>query len=1078
MKIGSVLAIVWLVLFSACTEIVIVAPEDGSKWAEGADVDVIIEFSGSFPLDELTFRASLNGEDITSLFTVAPNGATAVLTAVEAGEHLLGASIGSVLGQTVYDYASFEVIPGVAFAAARKILDEGDLIGGPMATGRPGDYLLANDKIKVIISDVGRDPVGFVAPYGGHIIDADLVRGPGEAGNDQFMAMSHMINIEATFNATDIQVINDGSNGGPAIVRATGLDDSLDYINVSQMLKAFDIGIPLSVPASADDVDIPVEIVVDYTLDPGNNYVQIKTSVKNIGSGVQGLYFGDYIVGAAGELSQFVPGIGFGEPLARLSIDFIAFRGEGSADGLTYGYIPMIVNGSSAFTETGVVATSLGQNVVGVLLLGLPPKVYVFPGTVFSYVRYLAVGEDVASIKDTQLDILGWDTGTLQGTVTVGGNPLEGATVSVVQPGQLDAVYDVVSAFQTDQDGRFQGNLPPADYQVMVAKEGYPYDSGSSTPNATLVSISQGVVTEVDLSLPETGRLRVTSVDERESPIPAKASLVGFDPSPPVANVQSILGLLDLKGFVFGDNHRGEGVFGIAKAIFMGMDGDSGEIPIEPGQYEVFVSRGPEYSLYSESIGISAGVVTTSEAQIARVVDTTGFISGDFHVHMINSPDSIVPLDIRVTTFLAEGVDYLVAKDHEFLTDLWPTIHALGAEGLISTSTGQEITPQDYGHFNAWPLTVDPARRSNGALDWAREAPPGQDYRTLGAYCLSPGEIYQLAHDDPGEEVIQINHFNSGGGAGLNLLGIDTGFVPPISTVDPTPFRLDPFIPNLFSANFDGLELLIGDNRSQIETFFNENLGDWFNLMNQGLVYVGTSDSDTHHRNRAQAGTFRNFIASSTDNPELIDEDEITQHVKEGRTVGGYSPFLRATVHAASTGETGGHALGLPTIISTTDGNATLHLEMQSPVWVEFDTVELYMNNVPVPYDDDGDAFTPPQYQASPDVVLTAGVDFTVTEVNDHPGIPGARHSEAEVEYALGPLSQDTWIVALVRGTDGISQPLFPVVPNDIPSETNPTLSDLLDGNMGEAGILSLSFTNPLFIDVNGNGVYDAPSAP
>jgi hypothetical protein len=45
MRIWSVLAIVWLVLFSACTEIVIVAPEDGSKWAEGANVDVIVEFS-------------------------------------------------------------------------------------------------------------------------------------------------------------------------------------------------------------------------------------------------------------------------------------------------------------------------------------------------------------------------------------------------------------------------------------------------------------------------------------------------------------------------------------------------------------------------------------------------------------------------------------------------------------------------------------------------------------------------------------------------------------------------------------------------------------------------------------------------------------------------------------------------------------------------------------------------------------------------------------------------------------------------------------------------------------------------
>ena len=710
MKTWSVLAIGWLFLFSACTEIVIVAPEHGSKWAEGADVDVIVAFSGSVSPDPSTFSASLNEDDITSLFTVGPTGATAVLTSVVAGENVLGVSIRNVLGQTVSAVASFEVIPGVAFAAARQILNEDDLIGGPMARGRPGDYLIANDRIRVIISDVGRDPVGFVAPYGGHIIDADLVRGPGEAGNDQFMAMSHMINIEGTFNATDIQVINDGSNGGPAIVRATGLDDSLDYINASQLIKAIGMSIPLSVPSSADDMDIPVEIVVDYTLNPTDNYVRIRTSVKNIGSGLQGLYFGDYIVGAAGELNQFVPGIGFGEPLARLSLDFIAFRGEGAAKGLAYGYVPMITNGSTAFSETGVMVTSLGQNVVGVLLLGLPPEIQILPGDVFSYDRYLVVGQDVASIKDAELDIRGLGTGVLQGTVTVAGDPLEGATVSVVREGgPNDSSYDVLSAFETDEDGRFRGNLAPANYQLMVAKEGYPYDSGTSTPNLTFVSISEGTTTEANLTLPETGTLRVTAADETASPIPAKASVVGFDPSPPVPNVQSVLGLLELKGSVF-DDDRGEGVFGIAKAIFMGAGGDSGEIPIEPGQYEVFVSRGPEYSLFSEAIGISAGAVTTSQAQIARVIDTTGFVSGDFHVHMINSPDAIVPKDVRVTTFLAEGVDYLVATDHEFLTDLWPTIHELEAEDLISTSAGQEITPQDYGHYNAWPLTIDPSK--------------------------------------------------------------------------------------------------------------------------------------------------------------------------------------------------------------------------------------------------------------------------------------------------------------------------------------------------------------------------------
>ena len=111
-------------------------------------------------------------------------------------------------------------------------------------------------------------------------------------------------------------------------------------------------------------------------------------------------------------------------------------------------------------------------------------------------------------------------------------------------------------------------------------------------------------------------------------------------------------------------------------------------------------------------------------------------------------------------------------------------------------------------------------------------------------------------------------------------------------------------------------------------------------------------------------------------------------------------------------------------------------------------------------------------------MVLTEGVDFTATQVPDSSGVPGAIRWEAVVEHELTGLTEDTWIVALVRGTDGTSEPMFPVVPNDITQEGNTTLGDLMDGNLDEGGILALSFTNPLYIDTDGNGVYDAPLAP
>ncbi len=963
-------------------------------------------------------------------------------------------------------------------AAARRIVDEADLVGGPMSMGRLGDYLLANDRIRVIIQDVGRDPIGFVSPYGGGIIDADLVREPGEAGRDNFFTMSPQINVESTFRPTSINIVNDGSNGEAAVLRASGVDDSLDSVNASGLLKSIGGGIPLSVPASADDVDIPVELVTEYSLAPEANAVKIETFIKNIGHDTLGVYIGDYIIGAGGETELFVPGAGFGEPLVRLAVDFIALAGEKSAEGIAYGYVPEIVEDSTAFSQTGVVATSLGMNVIGMLLLGLPSNVQILPRDVYSYVRHFVVAEDLASVQDARNEISSLQTGVLRGRVTAGEAPLRGATVSVVStPGTLGADYEVISAFRTDAEGRFEGTLPVGRYGLMAAKEGYPYSSGTCLPDMVTVDISAGGTTEADLYLLSPGSVRILAEDENGEPLPCKATLVGFDPSPPLTNTQSLLGLMDFKGYVF-DDPDGEDLFGLVRTIFIGVDGDSGVHFVEPGAYRLYVSRGPEYSLFETPIQVRTRALTTVEAQVARVVDTTGFVSGDFHVHMLHSPDSRVPLTDRVAAYLAEGVDYLVATDHEYLTDLGPTIEALGAADLLATSTGQEITPQDYGHFNGWPLSIDPAQRDMGAVDWARWAPIGQDYSSLGAYCMTPAEIFASVRADEGEEVVQVNHINSGGGGSLNILGIDTGEVPPISLADPAQFRLDPDTANLFSPNFDTLELLIGDDRDQVETFFAENLGDWFNLLNQGLVCTGTSDSDTHHWNKTQAGTFRNFIAYGTDSPADIDEDQITRRVKEGRIVGGYSPFLRASVHAASTGETGGLSLGLPTLITTTDGGAVFHLNIQGPVWAEYDTVALYMNSVPDAYDHDCDPTTPPEYTAVPDAVLTAGVDFDVVEVVDYPDIRRASHFESSVDYTLDALAEDTWIVALVWGTDGVSRPLFPVIPNDLDEETNLSLADLTDGNLGESGMMALAFTNPLFIDVDGNGVYDPPLAP
>ena len=502
--------------------------------------------------------------------------------------------------------------------------------------------------------------------------------------------------------------------------------------------------------------------------------------------------------------------------------------------------------------------------------------------------------------------------------------------------------------------------------------------------------------------------------------------------------------------------------------MFADQTGDTGEFFIEPGDYYVVVSHGTEYSIFEQPITVTAGSLTSVSAQIARVIDSTGFISGDFHVHALASPDGEVTNEERVISMLAEGVDFFISTDHQFQTDYAPVIASLGVGSLISTAVSAENTTPDYGHFIGWPRTIDPAQTNRGALDWAQAAPAGQDFPKYGNFMMSPADIFANLAADPGVDTVHINHMDTF--FGPDGLSIDTGLVPPQHFADGASKRLDPSIANLFDDGFTALEVWQGTSRNNIlARFMDRNLGDWFNLINQGIVRTGYAVSDTHKAVATQSGFPRTYVASPTDDPGALAAlaETLSTNVNAGRAVGSNGPFIRVTTEATSTGETGGLALGLPITISTSDGSATVTVEIQSPLWAQFDTVEYYINNVPTADDFDSDPTTPPFYRVTPDVVQTAGVDFTVNTVTDFPLIPGAGHLQATTSITLSGLTTDTWVVVLVRGTDNVSEPIFPVVPNNISSASNPTLADLIDGNLGELGVPATAFSNPLFIDLD-----------
>ncbi len=177
-----------------------------------------------------------------------------------------------------------------------------------------------------------------------------------------------------------------------------------------------------------------------------------------------------------------------------------------------------------------------------------------------------------------------------------------------------------------------------------------------------------------------------------------------------------------------------------------------------------------------------------------------------------------------------------------------PTIESLGFTPFVHATIGEEITTWDYGHYNAYPLLVDPTLPNGGSTDWAVAEPAGKDFKSLGAFIPEPagsaGPGRNRAEQRRPDTVVQINHIDSN----FDPLQIDTSLVPPQSFISPADllrYRLDPNSGNLF-AHFKALELWNGSGRGKQAEFLDLRLGIWFNHLNQGLSTTGIADTDTH----------------------------------------------------------------------------------------------------------------------------------------------------------------------------------------------------------------------------------------
>ncbi len=506
------------------------------------------------------------------------------------------------------------------------------------------------------------------------------------------------------------------------------------------------------------------------------------------------------------------------------------------------------------------------------------------PGKSLTIARQVFPASSLLATRGRAAELAGQKTGPVNLEVVDADGPVPQAKITVTRDGQPYATG------RTGTDGKLVFPLPEGKFAVTAES----LDGRKATWETT-----GGEQTGETLELDPPSYVAAKIVNSSGQPTPAKVSFTGKDGTPnpnwgPDSGDSAVLN------------------------VIYSRTGEFKQV-IAPGKYDVIVSLGPEYDAIFTSLEVPTAGTTELKGTLKRTVDSTGWISSDFHSHSTPSGDNTSSQLGRVQNLLCEHIEFAPCTEHNRIDTYVPHLKGLNALHLMATCTGMELTggPLPVNHQNAFPLLYKPHTQDGGAP--VTDTDPVVQVQRLALW------------DNGSEKLVQMNHPNL-----PQILGDrnedgqpDAGFERMFGFVD----VIEVHPPQgIFTPPAKG-----DDGKLERNPIFH-----WMQMLNLGYRRMGVVNTDAHY-NHHGSGYFRNYIHCSTDDPAHIDTMEMVRESEKGHLTMGTGPFL--TVEAIAPTADGKIVKAIPgDNLLATEGECSLHIRVQCPNWLDINRVQVFVN--------------------------------------------------------------------------------------------------------------------------------------